>query len=118
MVKLNPTFLMENGKEKFAVLSIKDYAAIREALEDAEDARILEEAIRRDAGGLRIAFAEVKRQLAAQRRATALRGRAENGADLRAIERSKKRNAGKPPIPHERVMRDFGLIPGRKKRKV
>jgi hypothetical protein len=62
--------LKENGTEKFAVLTIADYAAVREALEDAEDARILEEAIRRDAGGPRIPFAEVKRQLAAQRRAT------------------------------------------------
>jgi len=68
MLKIKPTFLKENGKEKFAVLTIGDYEAVREALEDAEDARILEEAIRRDAGGPRIPFAEVKRQLAAQRR--------------------------------------------------
>ena len=68
MLKLKPTFLKENGKEKFVVLSINDYAAVREALEDAEDARILEEAKRHHAGGRLIPFAEVKRQLAAQRR--------------------------------------------------
>ena len=68
MLKLKPTFLKEDGKEKFVVLSIDDYAAIREALEDAEDARILEEAIRRDAGGPRIPLDQVKRQLAERRR--------------------------------------------------
>ncbi len=73
MLKLKPTFLKENGEDKFAVLSIEEYAAIREALEDAEDARVLEEAIRRDAGGPRIPFAEVKRQLAAHRRGKARR---------------------------------------------
>ncbi len=64
MLKLKPTILKEKGEDKFAVFSMEDYAAIREALEDAEDARILEEAIRRDAGGRRIPFAEVKRELA------------------------------------------------------
>lgn len=68
MVKLNPKFLKENGEAKFVVLTMSDYAAIQEALEDAEDARILEEAKRRDADGPRIPFAEVKRQLAAGRR--------------------------------------------------
>jgi len=68
MVKVNPKFLTENGEAKFVVLTMGDYAAMREALEDVEDARILEEAKHRHAGGPLIAFAEVKRQLAAQRR--------------------------------------------------
>jgi len=38
-------------------------------------------------------------------------------ADFRAIEASKRRNAGKSFIPHQHVMREFGLTPGRKKRK-
>jgi PHD/YefM family antitoxin component YafN of YafNO toxin-antitoxin module len=63
MLKLKPTFLKENGQEKFVVLSINDYAAIREALEDAEDARILDEAIRRNAGKPTIPFEQVKREL-------------------------------------------------------
>jgi hypothetical protein len=43
--------------------------------------------------------------------------RLEDDADFRAIEASKKRNAGKSLIPHQQVMREFGLAPGRKKRK-
>lgn len=47
----------------------------------------------------------------------AMRERLDDDADFRAIEASKKRNAGKPLIPHEQVMRDFGLTPKPKKRK-
>lgn len=41
---------------------------------------------------------------------------AEDEADLRMIEASKKRNAGKPTIPNEQIMREFGLKTGGKKR--
>ena len=41
---------------------------------------------------------------------------AEIDAHFRAIEASKKRNAGKSLIPHQQVMREFGLASGRKKR--
>ncbi len=68
MVKLNPKFLEENGKAKFVILTMGDYKAIQEALEDAEDARILDEAKRRHGNGPLIPFAEAKRQLAARRR--------------------------------------------------
>ena len=68
MLKMKPTFIKENGKAKFVVFSMKDYATIMEALEDAEDCRILEEAKRRGVGKPRIPFDEVKRQLAAHRR--------------------------------------------------
>lgn len=47
----------------------------------------------------------------------ALREQLEDQADFRAIEASKKRNAGKPLISHEQMMREFGLTPGRGKRK-
>jgi hypothetical protein len=47
----------------------------------------------------------------------ALLEQVEDEADFRAIEASKKRNAGKPLIPHEQVIREFGLPIGRKKRK-
>lgn len=95
MLKMKPTFIEENGKAKFVVFSMKDYAVIKEALEDAEDVRILEESKRRgagkpriphsqileefglahlmrkakkaDAGGAGIPFKEVKRQLAESR---------------------------------------------------
>ena len=43
--------------------------------------------------------------------------RLEDEEDFRIIEASKKRNAGKPLIPHEQIMRKFGLIPRRKRRK-
>ncbi|HWE93807.1 MAG TPA: hypothetical protein VG269_07510 [Tepidisphaeraceae bacterium] len=36
----------------------------------------------------------------------ALLERLEDDADFRAIEQSKKRNAGKPLIPHEQVMQE------------
>jgi hypothetical protein len=41
----------------------------------------------------------------------------EDERDFRAIEASKKRNAGTPLIPHEQVMREFGLTPRRRRRK-
>ena len=41
----------------------------------------------------------------------------EDEADFRALEAAKKRNAGKPLIPHAQIMRKFGLTPGRKNRK-
>ena len=41
----------------------------------------------------------------------------EDQADHHAIQASKKRNAGKPLVPHDQVMRDFGLSPAQKKRK-
>jgi hypothetical protein len=41
----------------------------------------------------------------------------EDEADFRAIEASKKRNAGKPLIPHEQIMREFGLTTSRTIRK-
>ena len=59
MTKIKPTFLEENGKAKFVVFNMKDYAAIKEALEDAEDARILDEAKRRGAGKPRIPHSEI-----------------------------------------------------------
>lgn len=47
----------------------------------------------------------------------AMQERLEDDADYKAIEASKKCNAGKPLIPHEQVMREFGLTSGRKRRK-
>ena len=47
----------------------------------------------------------------------ALRDQLEDEADVRAIEESKKRNAGRPLIPLEQVKRELGLSKSRKKRK-
>jgi hypothetical protein len=52
-----------------------------------------------------------------QRDYKAMQERLEDDADFRAIEASRKRNAGKSLIPHMQVMREFGLAGGRKKRK-
>ncbi len=46
MLTMKPTFIQENGKAKFVVFSMKDFAANKDALEDAEDLRILDEAKR------------------------------------------------------------------------
>lgn len=73
MLKMKPTFLEENGKPKFVVFSMKDYAAIQDALADSDDARILDA--------------------------------------------SRRRGAGKPRIPHDQIMREFGLKRGGRKRK-
>lgn len=63
MLKLKPKFLKENGEAKFVVLTMKDYSEIREAIEDAEDYRILEESRRRNAGKPTHSLEEVKRRL-------------------------------------------------------
>jgi PHD/YefM family antitoxin component YafN of YafNO toxin-antitoxin module len=47
----------------------------------------------------------------------AMRQRLEDEADFRAIESSKKRNAGKRLVSHAQVMRAFGLRSSEKKRK-
>jgi len=47
----------------------------------------------------------------------ALRDQLEDEADFRAIEESKKRNAGRPLIPLEQVKRELGFSKSRKKRK-
>lgn len=63
MIKLKPKFLKENGQNKFAVFTMSDYEQIRSALEDAEDARILDEARRRNKNRPRISHDQMKRQL-------------------------------------------------------
>ena len=64
MIKIKPTFLEENGKAKFVVFSMSDYAAIKEALEDAADARILDKARRRGQSKPRIPNAQIMREFA------------------------------------------------------
>jgi hypothetical protein len=41
----------------------------------------------------------------------------ENAHDLRLIEESKRRSAGKPTISHEQMLKELGLKPARRKRK-
>ncbi len=65
MIQLNPTILREDGKEKFVVLPWEDFLRMREALEDADDLRLLRGAKQADeAGGEpRLTLEEVAAQL-------------------------------------------------------
>jgi PHD/YefM family antitoxin component YafN of YafNO toxin-antitoxin module len=63
MLKLKPEYLTRNGRKEFAVLTIEDFERVKEALEDAEDLRILREARRRNAGLPTYTIAEVKQRL-------------------------------------------------------
>ncbi len=62
MLQLKPVFLKAHGDRKFVVLTIEEYTAIKEALEDAEDARILDEARRRGEGKPRILQEQIMRE--------------------------------------------------------
>jgi PHD/YefM family antitoxin component YafN of YafNO toxin-antitoxin module len=41
MIKLNPRILETEGKKSFVILTWEEYEAVREALADAEDLRLL-----------------------------------------------------------------------------
>lgn len=71
MVKIKPEFLTKNGRREFAVLTMKDFDRVIEALEDAEDLRILREARRRNANSPTYTHEEVKRRLGLTRKRTA-----------------------------------------------
>jgi hypothetical protein len=47
----------------------------------------------------------------------ALVERLEDEEDFRILQEARKRSAGKPLIPHEQIMREFGLTTCRTKRK-
>jgi len=63
MVKIKPEFLVKNGRRQFVILTAKDFDRVIEALEDAEDLRILREARRRNANSPTFTLEEVKRRL-------------------------------------------------------
>lgn len=90
--RMKPTFIGENGKAKFVVFSMKDYAAIQEALEDAEDARILDEAKRRGAGKPRIPHAQILEEFGLSR----------------LLRKAKNSDTDRPSIPFNEVKRQLG----------
>ena len=58
MLKIHPQYLKDaNGKESLVVLSVKDFRAIIEELEDMEDIRLYDEA-KKDNDSERILFSE------------------------------------------------------------
>ena len=68
MLKLKSEVWTNPNGRRFVVVPEDDFARLAEMLEDRGLSRILKEAKRADPGGPGIPFAEVKRQLAAQRR--------------------------------------------------
>jgi hypothetical protein len=62
MIKLKPEYLTKNGHREFVVLTMEDFAKVTEALEDAEDLRILRAARADNAGKPTHTLAEVKRE--------------------------------------------------------
>ena len=63
MLKLKPEYLKKNGRNEFVVLTVEEFDQIKEALEDAEDSRILQEAKRRGAKSPTTTLVEMKRLL-------------------------------------------------------
>jgi len=63
MLKLKPEYLKKNGRNEFVVLTIEDFDRVKEALEDAEDLRLLRDAKRRGANAPRTSLTELKRLL-------------------------------------------------------
>ena len=63
MLKLNPQFLIRDGKPEYAVLPFAEFEEIQARLEDAEDLVALELARREDAGKPTISLEEMKRRL-------------------------------------------------------
>lgn len=102
MLKMKPTFIEENGKAKFVVFSMNDYATIKEALEDAEDARILDEAKRRGAGKPRIPHRQILEEFGLSN----------------LLRKAVKADPGGPGIPFNEVKRQLAesrKSPGRKR---
>ena len=69
MLKTKYDVLIRNGRERFIVVPEKDFQALRERLEDEADFRTIEASKKRNAGKAPIPFEQVKRELAAARRA-------------------------------------------------
>ena len=67
MLKLKPEYLSKNGRKQFVVLTVEDFERVKEALEDAEDLRILREARRRNANSPTYTAAEVRKRLGLNR---------------------------------------------------
>ncbi len=65
--------LERNGKPAFAILSIEDYEAMRERLEELEDLALLRDAERADRGAAGRPLRDVMRDLAASKRGAKVR---------------------------------------------
>ena len=63
MLELHPEILRKNGRNEFVVLPYEEFLAIRERLEDAEDALELRSAKQAEADAPTASLQDVKREL-------------------------------------------------------
>jgi len=59
MIAVHPKFINRSDSERYVVLPLHEYVAIKEALDDVEDLRLLEEARREDDGSPSVTLADV-----------------------------------------------------------
>lgn len=62
-MKLNPTYIENNGKREYVVLSINEFASIQELLEDAEDILAIEKIKEEEKGIAPLSLGDVKKML-------------------------------------------------------
>jgi len=62
MISIHPKFINHGDKEQYVLLPLSEYVAIREALEDVEDLRLIEEARREDDGSAGIPLADIMKE--------------------------------------------------------
>jgi hypothetical protein len=117
MARLKSELWMNEKGKRFVVLPEADFLRMSELIEDRGLSRIFREAIESDTSEPSVPFAEVKRQLAAQRRAKAGRQKAEDAVALRALVKARKANAGKATYTLEEVKRELGMSRSGRKRK-
>jgi PHD/YefM family antitoxin component YafN of YafNO toxin-antitoxin module len=63
MLKVKPEYLSKRGKREFVVLTVEDFDRMQEAIDDAQDLRILRDATRKNAGAPYYTPQEVTRRL-------------------------------------------------------
>ena len=63
MLKLHPTFLRKNGRKVFAILPYKEFIALLELLQDADDLAVLQKAREKNAGKPGYSLEEAKLRL-------------------------------------------------------
>ncbi|HEX4056110.1 MAG TPA: hypothetical protein VHX86_17755 [Tepidisphaeraceae bacterium] len=63
MLKIKPEIWEKNGRERFVVMSMRDFEKVQELIEDAGLSRMLREAKQRNAKSPTYTLAEVKRRL-------------------------------------------------------
>jgi hypothetical protein len=68
MRKLKPEFLKKKGRIEFVILSLEDYEAFSEMIEDARDVLLIQEARKKNGNDPGISLDEMKRRLGIKHR--------------------------------------------------